>query len=317
MPEIEIVADSHIEPTQTNEETLSETYAAFGLTPKAAKEQDDAEHDNEGKSVNETPAKEDVKAETKTHKFKHNKEDVEVDISTDEKLTDHLQRSLALDKERERKVELEKNLDRAAKLAGFKDHAEYAANLDRLEQQQQQKQQSDLDTMRKDLLDQLEANGIDRAQAEAYIENHPLIKQSKEAIQRDEERTKQEAEVKTKEQMNKAWQDLYTAYPDLVETSEAFNDGKEPEWFTADMKARILRGYDPKDAYELANRDKIVQKTTKAAEQKAIKDLQLGNRSAVETVPMGGQEPQASDELRNAFSMFGLDPKRANKYAKK
>lgn len=314
MKETEIVADSHIEPTQTNEETLSETYAAFGVTPKSAKEADDKEHDNEGKSVNETPAKEDVKTETKKVTVKYNKEDVEID---EDKVPELLQKGLGLDKERERTKQREAELDRTAKLLGYKDHTDLTANLDRLEQQQQQKKQSDLDTMRKDLLDQLEANGIDRAQAEAFIENHPLIKQGKEAIQKDEERSKQDEQAKTKAESNKAWQELYTAYPDLVESSEAFNEGKEPEWFTADMKARIIRGYDPKDAYELANKDKITLKTTKAAEQKAIKDLQLGNRSAVETVPMGGQENQASEELRNAFSMFGLDPKRANKYVKK
>src|SRR5690606_11945209 len=122
--------DEEIQGSQ--DDNTDEVLAMFGVK----------EEEGEKSSDDKPPAKEDVKEEKiepKTVKVKHNKEEVEVDIS-DEKLTDHLQRSLALDKERERRTEYEKHLDRVAKLQGFNTHAELIANLDRIEQEKQQAQ---------------------------------------------------------------------------------------------------------------------------------------------------------------------------------
>src|SRR5690554_5375502 len=122
------------EAVGTSDDNTDEVLALFGVE----KEEEDEKSFND-----KTPAIEDVKEEieSKTMRVKHNKEEVEVDIS-DDKLTDHLQRSLALDKERERRVDLEKSLDRAAKLAGFNSHSELVANLDRIEQEQQEKEKN-------------------------------------------------------------------------------------------------------------------------------------------------------------------------------
>lgn len=281
MSEETVVASQSDESPTIEKDPITEAlFSQFDLKPKSTKKEIKFPDANELLKVDPAIDQklEEVPAEAKKSvKVKYNKEEIEIEEG---KVPELLQKGLALDKERERKNELEKNLDRAAKLQGFKDHAEYAANLDRLEQQQQQKKQDDLDLMRKDLLDQLEANGIDREKAEAFIENHPLIKQSKEAIAKDAERSQQDAQAKTREQMNKSWQELYTRYPELVEDSEGFATGAEVKFFTPEMKSRIERGYDPVDAYELAHKDKLQTVNRKQAEQSAIKAQQLGTRAA-------------------------------------
>ena len=294
-------SDNDVE-TVFKDDSLVNVREMFGLPQKVVKEDSD-----EGEqSVNdETPAKADVKKEWK-RVVKFNKEDREIDESEMDEL---LQKGLGLEKERERTKQHESDLNRTAKLLGFKDHSELIANLEKLEKQQSQDKQQEQDTLRDDLLDQLEANGIDRAQAESFIENHPLIKQGKEAIEKEKNQTQQESYLK-------GWQSLYDAYPTIVDDSHAFNRGETPTFFTPEMKARVDKGYDPIDAYELTHKAEITNRVSKSAEQRAIKDLQLGNRSKVETIDRGTQETRASEELKGAFAMFGIDPKRAQKYAK-
>lgn len=99
--------------------------------------------------VEETPAIEEPKPESKKRIVKFNKEDREIDESEVDEL---LQKGLVLDKERDRKTELEKHLDRVAKLAGFDNQADYIANLDKIEQDQQQQKEDEYTTLESELV---------------------------------------------------------------------------------------------------------------------------------------------------------------------
>lgn len=296
----EIVNDSHIEndveEVFQDDSQEFDIREAFGLPAK-----NEEEESEEGEqSVNDkTPAKEDVK-DTKKTIVKFNKEDVEID---DDKIPELLQKGLALDKERDRAKQSQTDLDRAAKLLGYKDHADLAAGLDALEQQQQQKQQTDLDELRNDMLDQLEANGLDRTKAEEWINNHPLIKQGEEAIVAQQKVTAAQEE-------NKRWKPLYESYPEIDRLAKA----GDYSWATPEL-LELSKRNDPLLAYEHLNKSATQSQTKKQVEQKLIKQQQLSSRSKVETID-GEQENRASEELRGAFALFGIDPKRAQKYAK-
>lgn len=312
MPEIEEeVIGSHTEETLQHEHKevpMSDVYAAFGIeAPK--KEEPEVKAEEEAPAIEHKP-------EPKMIKVRHNKEEIEVDVS-DDKLPEYVQRSLALDKERERKAELESNLDRAAKLAGFKDHAEYVANFDNLERQKQQKERDAHNNLIADLRAQAEDAGLDPDQVQSYLDNHPLVKEAEKAIQeREALRLAQEQEHAAAERTSK-WNELYAKYPDLVESSKGFETGDDVPWYNTEMQTRIARGYDPVDAYELANRDKITAQTRKATEQKVIKQQQLGLRSQVETITSPDNEPQVPPALAAAFAAFDLPLSSAKKYLKK
>lgn len=278
----------------------------------------DIKEEQEEQSVNDKPpAKEEVKVEQRIEKVKHNKEETEVDISTTEKLHDHLQRSLALDKERERKTELEKNLDRAAKIAGYKDHTEYVANFDKMEQQQQEQDKNAYNELRQDLRQQAEDAGLDPDKVEAYLNDHPLMKEAQQAIQeRDSSRLEQETQTR-KQTIHNQWQELYKAYPEIVEDSNKFTpEGGKADFYTPEMESMVNAGYKPLDAYRLAHMDKIQTKTVKASQQRLIKEQQLGLRSQVETNAAPDNEPAVPTALANAFEAFGMTASEAKKYMK-
>lgn len=312
MPEIEEeVIGSHTEETlesETNDIPMSDVYAAFGIeAPK--------EEVKEEKAEEEAPAIE-QKPEPKTIKVKVDKEEREFDVSED-KLPEYVQKAYALDRERERKAELERNLDRAAKLAGFENHAEFVANFEKLEQQRQQQEQDAHKQLIADLRQQAEEAGLDPDQVQTYLDNHPLVKAAQKTIQEGEKERLAREEQAAKAEARRRWDTLYEKYPDLIESSRAFDEGKAPDWFNAEMQNRIQRGYDPLDAYELANRDKITAQTRRATEQKVIKQQQLGLRSQVETVPSPDNEPQVPPALAAAFAAFDLPVSAAQKYVKK
>jgi hypothetical protein len=302
MPDIEEeVIGSQSDENQEEDTELAEVLKAFDIDPVEEKEE---------KSVNDkTPAKEDVKTETRIEKVKHNKEETDVDISTTEKLHDHLQRSLALDKERERKTELENNLDRAAKLAGYKDHAAYVADFDNIEKQQQQKEQSEHDQLLTELREQAEDAGLDPDKVEAYLKNHPLVKEG-EKLKQERKAAADQADAASK------WLPLYQEYPELAESVNKAN-GLPVEWYTPELEALIARGNDPLLAYNHLNKDKIQQQTKKATEQRLIKEQQLGLRSRVESNTAPNNEQQIPAEMASAFAAFDLPIEAARKYIKK
>lgn len=296
-------------------QAVADAMEAFGLEYESEEETPAEEEAEVEETESEPPTieEEDSEPESKKIKVKFNKEEVEVDVS-DDKIPEYVQKALALDKERERKTELEKHLDRAAKLAGFSNHSELIQNIDLLEQAQVKKQQDEFDQLQNQILDELEENGIDRKQAEQYLQNNPLLQQAKQAIEEKQRLQKEREEAEQNRLRQEKWEQLFQKYPDTVQ--EVDSEGNAP-WFTPEMADRIQRGYDPIDAYELSHRDKIQGQLKKQVEQATIKQQMLNKRSLVETQTPADVEPEVPEELATAFSLFGLSPKLAKKYAKK
>jgi hypothetical protein len=306
------IIGSQSDDDQQSDTEMDEIMSEFGYEKEEVKKEDPVK--------DEAPAKEDIK--TGFEKVKHNKGEEDVDISTKEKLHDHLQRSLALDKERDRKTELEKHLDRAAKLAGYKDHSAYVADFDNIEKQQQQKEQDEHNQLLIDLREQAEDAGLDPDKVEAFMRNHPLVKEAEKLKQEKatDDANKQSQDVQ-QANINK-WQTMYKdprvllAFPDIVKDSEAFEKGEIPAFFTPDMQSKINRGYDPLDAMILSHADKIQSISKKKTEQQIIKEQQLGMRSRVETNHAPDNEKQVPAALASAFAAFGLPAESAKKYVK-
>ncbi|WP_138752767.1 hypothetical protein [Paenibacillus sinopodophylli] len=311
------VIGSQTVPAQQDDQqaAISSAFEVFGLD--VPDEQQDAleANQNDVTGQGEPPAKEDT-TPAKTIKVKVDKEEREFDIS-DEKLPEYVQKAYALDKVRGKQTELERNLERAAKLNGFDKTDDYLANLDRMELEAQQRQHNNFKDLRDQLREEAEDAGLDPVKLDAWLDNHPLLQEANKAIlsrqNEQEERNRNDVQLQTASK----WNDLYTTYPDLAESSKAFGEGGTPDWFTPEMQSRIERGYDPKDAYELAHRNTLTAQTKKQMEQKAIKDQRLGLRAQVETEGRAESEAEVPPELASAFSMFGLDPKAAKKYVKK
>jgi len=90
---------------------------------------------------------------------------------------------------------------------------------------------------------------------------------------REYDQLKQETEAdrlgRAQQERSSQWQQLYTVYPDLFESAKAFNEGKEPEWFTDDMKAEIARGASPLAAYRNAHFETIMKKQLQSVQEVA------------------------------------------------
>jgi hypothetical protein len=311
-----IASHSEDTPQDDYQTAVTDAFAAFGLdTPSDSAGSSESQQDTLDVEQSNPPAKEET-TPAKTIKVKHNKEEIEVDVS-DDKLPEYVQKALALDKVRGKQTELEKNLERAAKLNGFDKTEDYLANLDRLEQEAQQRQQDQFKDMRAQLREDAEIAGLDPDRVDAWLDNHPLLQEANKAIQagqkNEQERVKQEIE----QQSLAKWNELYEAYPDLVESSKAFEDEGAPEWFTPEMQAKINRGYDPIDAYESAHKSNIIRQSKEQGKRQAIKEQRLGLRSQVETESSADLEPEVPDGLASAFSLFGLPKESAKKYVKK
>lgn len=83
--------------------------------------------------------------------------------------------------------------------------------------------------------------------------------------------------TRQQEENTKQWQTLYTSYPELVESSKLFNDGKDPEWYNDEMKAAIANGSSPRAAYRDVHFETILQNrlkdTKEVAKQEALNQL--------------------------------------------
>lgn len=258
------------------------------------------------------PAKEEAKAEPKMMKVKHNKEEIEVDVS-DEKLPEYVQKALALDKEREKKTEYEKALDRVAKQQGYKDHSDLIANLDKIEQDAQKQKEDEYARLEADLIQEYEDAGGDPEKLKSWLNNNPLLQKARADAEAAKEREATEQQTKDEQEWNSKWDALYKKYPEL----RADADSNTFTFYTDEMKSRVDRGYDPIDAYELAHRDKIQAQNKSKTEQRIIKEQQLGLRSKVETNSPADNEPQVPTALSSAFAAFGLPADAAKKYVKK
>lgn len=248
----------------------------------------------------------------KTLRVKFNKEEVEV---PEDQIPEYVQRGLALEKERERREKNDKLLQEAAKLLGLDSLDETAIERVRNERlQQQQQQQADAyNQLRAELREQAEDAGLDPDKVEAWLDNHPDVKEAK-ALKEQQQLQSQQQQVMSK------WDALYKKYPHLADESQAFTRGEIPSFYTDEMKSRVERGYDPLDAYELAHgtemRTEMQTKTKKQAEQQVLKQIQLGTRAFSD---QGSPEPEENDLLPAQLAlaeMFGVKPEGVKKQQK-
>lgn len=88
-------------------------------------------------------------------------------------------------------------------------------------------------------------------------------------------------ETKAREAYLSQWDSLYKVYPEIQETSKAFAEGKDPEWYNDEMKAEIARGASPLAAYRNAHFETILANATKGtkevAKQEALNTLNSKN----------------------------------------
>ncbi|MEK8128361.1 hypothetical protein WMW72_10645 [Paenibacillus filicis] len=306
--EDEVISASHsAEEVNNVTEAVESARAAFDL-PKSEQASEIEQPEVDGGTVTD-PAEH---PQGKKITVKYNKQDVEID---EESVPELLQKGLALEKERERKAEAEKALQRAAKLAGYDRTEDYLANLDRIEQQAVQTKQDQLEQYKRQLLQEAEDSGLDPETLTRYLDNHPLFQQAQAALDREKQSQTVQKQQESEQQQLQKWEALFTKYPSL--TDNLPEDGSAAAWLTPEMKVRIDRGYDPIDAYELAHRDTLTAQTKKQVEAAAIKAQRLNKRSEALGSEGGETEPQVPDELVSAFSMFGLNPANAKKYVKK
>lgn len=308
----EIEVGSQTETMEDVQQTDAETealYSSFGVKPAVEQKEiefPDVNQSDESLETEDTPAIVDQPESSKKLTVKHNKQDVEVDISTDEKLTDHLQRSLALDKVRDQAKQHQTDLDRAAKLLGYKDHAELSANFDNIEKANQQKQVDQFEAMKEKVINDLVDAGIDEQTAIEYANNNPLVQQAKIAIEAQQQQSQlNQAEV-AKQALVSRWKELFTEFPHLEESGHG---DEAPKWLTPEMDAMLKKNYDPIDAYRLSHADEIKALEKKKTEQKIIKQQQLGQRGHAE-----GQAPAADQVTLSAAQMalaeeFGVSTK--------
>lgn len=299
---------------ETPQDAVQSALEAFGISVPSKQEDDPTERSEDEASPAAIQDETTPQAESKKLKVKFNKEDIEID---EEQVPELVQKGLALEKERQKKSEYEKALDRAARLQGYESHEDFIANLDKIEQERQKKQEDEYAALRTELLDELEANGIDRDKAEQFIENHPLMQQARQAAEEKKKIDQERQQMTVQQQAEADWRQLYDAFPDIVESAQAFSQGGTPDWYTEEMNDLITAGYKPLHAYKLAHMDKIQTQTKRQLEQKLVKEQRLGTRAQVETDVRGSTEDEVPSDVASAFAAFGLPVNSAKKYMKK
>lgn len=303
---------SHSEEVQveTTSDPVAEALSLFGIEV-TTKEEEARTDDTDALEIEqeEPPATEEPK---NTRKVKHNKKEVEI---AEDQIDDLLEKGLALDKVRDKATKYESALTRAAKLEGFDKVDDYLANLDKIEQQAVKSKQDYFDAMRAQLREEAEDAGLDPVRMEEYLDNHPILNQAKEILQREQNSQTAQKQEQEQQLQLKGWEDLFSKYPDLAEAMP--EDGGTAAWYTPEIQAKIARGYDPIDAYELVNRDSISQEQRRRTEQDVLKQQRLNKRAGVLGTTQAVTEPEVPKEVSDAFAIFGLDPKAAQKYYKK
>ncbi|GAA0382616.1 hypothetical protein [Paenibacillus motobuensis] len=293
--------------SQSNEEMKS-YYEAFDLDyPEEVEQGDTTSNDGEADPTIDGEPEQEVKGIT----VKHNGQEVTV---LDDQIPEHIQKGLNYDKVKGQAKQYESALDRLARQQGYKDHAELIENLDAIEQKQIQQQRDQFDNLKQQLREDAENAGIDPVVLDQYLDNHPLLQQAREVVQRSEQEQQLRQQEQSQQQLLQGWEALFKKYPELTEQVDA--ETGTATWLTPEMQSRLQRGYDPVDAYELVYRDSILANERKRTEQSVLKNQRLNKRAQVEGAGGADLEPSAPEELTSAFAMFDIDPKRAQKYAK-
>lgn len=293
--------------SHSNDE-LKSYYEAFDLDYPEETEQDETiSEDGETDPTIDGEPDQEVKGVT----VKHNGQEVTV---LDDQIPEHIQKGLNYDKVKGQAKQYETVLDRLARQQGYKDHAELIENLDAIEQKQIQQQRDQFDSLKQQLREDAENAGIDPTILDQYLDNHPLLKQAREVVQRGEQEQQLRQQEQSQQQLLQGWESLFKKYPQLTEQVDA--ETGTATWLTPEMQSRLQRGYDPVDAYELVYRDSILADERKRTEQSVLKNQRLNKRAQVEGAAGADLEPSVPEELTSAFAMFDIDPKKAQKYAK-
>lgn len=299
---------------QVSEEEVREYYSAFGIEYPEDENPDGSEgkEDEDDLEEEQDPAIDPTNdPEVKGLQVKYNGQDT---LVPDEQVKDFVEKGMNYDKIKGRNQQYEEALNRLARQQGYKDHADLIANLDQIEQAAVKRQKDQFDLLQQSLREEAQNAGIDPEVLDQYLEQHPLLQQARTLVDQSEKDQSTRQVQAEQQKLVEGWEALFRKYPDLA--NEVSDDGTAAPWLTQDMHNRIQRGYDPIDAYELVHREALAAQTKKQAEQTFIRQQRLNKRSQVEINPPGSLDPQAPEELRSAFAMFGLDPKAAQKYAK-
>lgn len=282
-----------VQQQESNDQSVKEAYAAFGL--EYQQEELDGSQQEDQQFIDD------------------GQEEESEDYVDDGGITEQPLNGSDYKKADEQARQYENVLNRLAKQHGLKDHAELVSNLDRIEQESIQRQQEQFEQYKKQMRDEAENAGLDPEAVEQYLENHPVLNQAKEVLERESQAQTIRKQEEEQQRQLQGWEDLFRKYPQLTEQT---GDDGSAEWMTPEMERRIKRGYDPIDAYELVHRDSIIADERKRAEQSTLKQQRLNKRASVEKDTGGKLEPQAPAELTSAFAMFGINTKKAQKYAK-
>lgn len=298
---------------EDQEQEMKDAYGAFGLEYPEPEVIEGEPEEELGADEADPPidGEDGHQEEPKGITVKYNGQDVFI---PDEEVVSHARKGLNYDKIEGRAKQYETALDRLARQQGYKDHADLLENLDKIEQEAIQNQQNQFDQLKQHLRQEAEDAGIDPNVMEQYLDNHPLIKQAKEVVQRSEQEQQLRQQEQNQQQLLQGWEALFRKYPQLAD--QVSPDGGTAPWLTPEMHSRLQRGYDPVDAYELVHRGSILAEERKRAEQSVIKQQRLNKRAHVEGQGTGEQQPEVPTELSSAFALFGLDQKKAQKYAK-
>lgn len=314
-----------VQPQENFDAETEALYAAYDLpAPKEQKEVDvqfpdvNAEPETEEPPTTEEPAA--AETETKrTLRLKYNGEEKDVD---EEEARTLAQKGMNYDKVQQKLQEQQQALDEVAQLQGFKDHAELLAQLPKLRQQQQKQKENEYDELRQSLRDEALEAGLDPDKLEQYLDNHPIMQESKRILE-----SQQQLTVKSQqEQTISRWNELYSMLPDDAEKPELyfapdgtlmFNSQNVPSWYNSDIQSKIERGYDPVDAFKIANMGNMTAQAKKQAEQRTIKEQQLGVRAQVEK--SGAAEVDPNDLMPAQVmlaELFGVTPEDVRKQQK-
>lgn len=307
----EEVEDQQKDIDTEDEQSVRAYYSAFGIDYPT---DDDSEEDTDlDDDLDADPAIDQKKSEVpaKGVVVKHNGQDVAVE---EDKVPEYLQMGLNYNKVKGQKQQYESALDRLARQQGYKDHAELLANLDQIEQQQVQRQKDQFDQLKQRLRQEAEDAALDPDALELYLDNHPILQQARAVLAQSEQVQKERQQETVQQQAVQGWESLFAKYPDLAAQVNA--DGTGATWLTAEMQAKLQRGYDPVDAYELVHRDSLATVTRKQAEQAVLKQQRLNKRGQTLGAAGAPMETEVPQELKDGFALFGLDPKNASKYAK-
>jgi vacuolar-type H+-ATPase subunit I/STV1 len=177
-------------------------------------------------------------------------------------------KGLNYDKVQERAQQLEaqnKYLERQARISGYATVDEYTAALDEYERNQEMEQEAS-------------RMGID---PDTYAQYFAPVNQELNQLRQEVQNFRsQQTEAQKQQEFQTQWNALYEAHPQLADTSQAFNDGKAPEWFSPQMQQLIGKGYEPVHAYELAHKDTIMTQLKKQTEASTIRGLQQNSESS-------------------------------------